>query len=266
MKHEPQPLDLTLRQRASWLAHLFKALARQHHTGMLDVLTALIPADAVVLDVGAHAGQFTKLFAALAPRGRVYAFEPSLYARSILRQVVFWHRLKHVEVVAAGLADAAGDADLVTPIKASGAIGFGLAHLGGDASGDARRDRVEVATLDRFAAARGLARIDFIKADIQGSEIRLLRGGAETLARFRPAVLLELTADDLRRAGADAAEAWQRFDRLAYRAFRWEPTADRPLWPAPAPAGDGDYLFADAQILPLLAPFIADLIARPPHA
>jgi len=228
MKRGPRPLDLTLRQRVSCLAHLFKALARQHHAGMLDVLTALIPADGVVLDVGAHAGQFTKLFAGLTPRGRVYAFEPSSYARSILRQVVRWHRLAQVEVVATALADTAGAADLITPIKASGAVGFGLALLGA-AAGDARRDRVDVATLDGFAAARELARIDFIKADIQGSEIRLLRGGAETLARFRPAVLLELTADDLGRAGADATEAWQRFGVLGFAAFRWEPTADRPL-------------------------------------
>jgi FkbM family methyltransferase len=266
MEREPRPLDLPLRQRLSWFAHLFKALFRQHHTGMLDVLTALIPADAVVLDVGAHAGQFTKLFAGLAPRGRVYAFEPSRYARSILHYVLVWHRLRHVEVVAAALADAPGGADLVTPIKASGALGFGLAHLGAAAGRSARHDRVEVSTLDAFAAARGLARIDFIKADIQGSEIRLLRGGAEALARYRPAVLLEIAADDLQRSRSDAAEAWQRFDDLAYRAFRWNPLADRPLWPAPAPAGDGDYLFADAAILPLLAPFIADGIARPPEA
>jgi len=85
-KGPPQSADIPLdaRQRASWLAHLWKACARQHHTG-LGQSSRPHPADAVGhRSSAAHAGQFSKLFARMAPRGRVYAFEPSAYARSVL--------------------------------------------------------------------------------------------------------------------------------------------------------------------------------------
>jgi hypothetical protein len=42
---------------AGFFAHLFKAVCKQHHRELLPLLRPLIPADAVVLDVGAHAGQ-----------------------------------------------------------------------------------------------------------------------------------------------------------------------------------------------------------------
>ena len=66
----------TLRQRLDWLRHLGVACFQQHHTELTPVFRPLIAPDAVVIDVGAHAGQFSKLFAGLAPQGRVYAFEP----------------------------------------------------------------------------------------------------------------------------------------------------------------------------------------------
>jgi len=56
-------MRLTLRQRASWTAHLFKAVTQQHHLDLQGLFKPFVPEDAVVLDVGAHAGQFSKLFA-----------------------------------------------------------------------------------------------------------------------------------------------------------------------------------------------------------
>ena len=56
-------MQLTLRQRASWSAHLFKAITQQHHRALTTLFAPYVPADAIVLDIGAHAGQFSKLFA-----------------------------------------------------------------------------------------------------------------------------------------------------------------------------------------------------------
>jgi len=77
-------MRLIPRQRASWLAHVFKAATQQHHRELRALFAPHIPTDGVIVDVGAHAGQFSKLFAAMAPRGHVFAFEPSAYARSVM--------------------------------------------------------------------------------------------------------------------------------------------------------------------------------------
>ena len=46
-------------------------------------------------------------------------------------------------------------------------------------------------TIDCVVETLGLDRLDFIKADIEGWELRLLRGSERTLKRFRPRLLLE---------------------------------------------------------------------------
>ena len=63
---------LSFRQYLTYLAHQYKAVAKQHHGEMLPLFARHIGRDSVVLDVGAHAGQFCKLFAGLAPEGKVF--------------------------------------------------------------------------------------------------------------------------------------------------------------------------------------------------
>jgi hypothetical protein len=44
---------------------------------------------------------------------------------------------------------------------------------------------VPVRTLDSWAAAEGISKVDFIWADVQGAEIDVIEGGQETLSRTR---------------------------------------------------------------------------------
>ena len=231
-------MRLTPRQRASWLAHLFKAVIQQHHRELAPVLAPYIPADAVVLDVGAHAGQFSKLFAALAPQGRVYAFEPSPYARTILAPALAVGGRGRVEIVPAGLSDQPGELVLHTPIKRRGSLGFGTAHLGGADAAPGVDQMVPLTTLDAFAEARGLARLDFIKMDIEGWEARALAGGRRTLARFLPVLFLEVDAAMLARAGDDPESLFRWLGELGYSAWR-----SPAMTPVDAYEGVGDYLF-----------------------
>lgn len=231
-------MRLTPTQRASWLAHVFKAVTQQHHRALIPLFAPLIPADAVVLDVGAHAGQFAKLFARLAPRGRVYAFEPSAYARSVLGPALAVGGKGRVEVVPMGLSDKAGDQVLHTPVKRRGGLGFGIAHLGGEPSGAGVDQTIALTTLDRFVEARGLARLDLIKLDIEGWELRALRGGQRALERFGPALYVEVDDAMLARAGDSAEGLFAWLAQLGYAARSAPDLAPAPRW-----SGPGDYLF-----------------------
>ena len=189
---QPGP-RLSFRQRLTWAAHFFKALAYQYHRDFGERVAGLIPSDAVIVDVGAHSGQFAKLFARLAPKGRVYAFEPGAYALSILRPVLRLRGFRNVVVVPLGLSDRPGSETLSLPLKKRGSVGFGLAHIGAEISGRTTIvQQIALTTLDAFAAEQGLARLDFIKVDIEGWEPHFLRGAAATLARFRPVVMIEV--------------------------------------------------------------------------
>ena len=234
-------VHLSFRQRLTFCAHLFKAVAKQHHRELVPLLERHISVDAVVVDAGAHAGQLTKLFARIARRGQVHAFEPSSYARAVLERVVRWRALANVEVHAVGLSDAPGEAVLRIPVKPSGSLGFGLSNLG-PATHDrpSREETVPLTTLDTFAAERRLHRLDFIKADLEGWEGRLLAGASVALDKYRPTLMLEVVAAHLARAGDEPADLWRLLAPLGYAAYRL-PALD----PVEAFAGDGDYLFVN---------------------
>ena len=237
-------MRLTTRQRASWLAHLFKAATQQHHNDLRGMFAPHVPLDGVIVDVGAHAGQFSKLFARMAPSGHVYAFEPSAYARSIMLPALRFNRIRNVTLTSAGLSDTAGALTLHTPLKRSSALGYGIAHLGPDGTGGATLDQiVDLTTLDTFAAQKEFRRLDLIKADIEGWEMRALKGGQHTLTRFRPTLYLEIDGALLARAGDSPGALFDWLGALGYRGFS---TPD--LRPAPRWAGPGDYLFTTVQL------------------
>src|SRR5262249_19058039 len=181
------------RLSGSAIAHLFKAATQQHHRALASTVARLVPPAAVVFDVGAHAGQYTKLFASAAAQGQVYAVEPGSYARSILRTAVWLHRLDNVAVLPMALGATPGLATLTMPVKGRGSFGFGLAHLGapGDRWHKVAQELVALTTLDAVVAALDLDHVDFIKADIEGWELRLLHGSADTLRRLSPRAMPE---------------------------------------------------------------------------
>ncbi|HXP30433.1 MAG TPA: FkbM family methyltransferase [Stellaceae bacterium] len=243
----PRARYFRARLTPGFAAHLFKAVFKQHHRELLPLLRPLIAEDAVIFDVGAHAGQFAKLFARLAPKGMVFAFEPGSYARAILRTAVRLNRLGNVAILPLALGERCGVAMLSVPVKRSGSYGFGLSHLGrDDGARPVEVEAVAVATLDAVADALALERLDFIKADIEGFELRLLRGAAATLRRLKPALLLEMNAAHLARAGDTLDEAWRFLLELGYQPYE----AGTSAKPAPITAlREGDVLW-----LPLAFP------------
>lgn len=253
--HQPT----SLRQRATWLAHMYKAVAKQYHRDALAFLRPLVPQDGVVIDVGAHSGQFAKLFSSLTPQGHVYAFEPSPYALSILKPTLALRCTNNVTVVEAGLSTEEGLQTLHIPIKKRGTLGFGLAHLGDDASGRAVQSHsIRLTTLDHFAAAQQLTRLDFIKADIEGWELQMLRGGLQTIARLRPSMLLEISPHQLVRANAAPADIFNLLLPMGYVAYFTDEHAGYALRPVTAFDQTGDYVFVPSEKADRLS-------APPPH-
>jgi FkbM family methyltransferase len=56
--------------------------------------------------------------------------------------------------------------------------------------GSHAEEKVPLTTIDKLAAELRLDRVDFIKMDIEGAEVRALNGGRATIARFHPRMAL----------------------------------------------------------------------------
>lgn len=241
-------MKLTFRAKLTYIAHLVKGVTKQYHVWMIFLLRKFICNDSIILDIGGHSGQYAKLFARLAPKGKVYSFEPGSYPRSILKLSVRLNRLHNVVVIGKGLGFEPGMLSLVTPLKDNGVFRFGLAHMGTKEDFNSTEiEKVPVTSIDKFAVEFGLRSLDFIKIDVEGWEAQILRGGRETIRRYRPTLLVELVASQLSRTGDDLEAIWALLLSWGYNPYVNE--SDRRLVYHPDPR-DGDTFWVHDRFIP----------------
>ena len=82
---------------------------------------------------------------------------------------------------------------------------------------------VAMTTLDFFVKDNGIPRVDFIKVDIEGYELRFLGGASETLRQFHPFLQIEINPDALAGFGTTEEDLESRLRALDYDLFdyRW---------------------------------------------
>jgi FkbM family methyltransferase len=158
-------------------------------------LKTLLTPGCVFFDVGANFGYYSLTVAqSLKGNCRVQAFEPNPRTRDrLLWNVAANAMSKVVTVQPVALSDCAGTATLIVRGDNSGA-----ARLGTDSPGVS----VNVTSLDLFCLEQSIDRIDVIKIDVEGYEVKVLRGALEILERVKPALIVEFWPPGLSRAAA----------------------------------------------------------------
>ena len=164
----------------------------------------------VILDIGANFGYYAcQLATSLDKNCVIYAFEPVPSNHERLLKNIALNRLEGcIRPVKFGLSDSDGSASMtINPANT------GAAHITGKA-GD-----IPLTTLDHFCASEGIARVDFIKIDVEGFEVSVLRGGEETIKSSRPVILIELNPTTLRRVGLSARDVVDMLKGFGYSLY-----------------------------------------------
>jgi FkbM family methyltransferase len=173
------------------------------------VAEEFVRAGDVVLDIGARWGTYTSLLArAVGPTGLVHAFEPNRRHSRALRSIA--RAAGNVRVHSFALSNEAGGAALHIPLVGD-RPSDGLASLDRPI-GPHRTVQIERRRLDDLE----FERIDFIKCDVEGHELAVLRGGEATLRRLRPPVLVEI---EQRHPGADVELTLEYLEDLGYSGY-----------------------------------------------
>ena len=154
---------------------------------VLRAVTSAVKPGMRIVDVGAHIGYYTLLFAKCAgPSGRVVSFEPLPANFASLQKNVRLNRLQNVETFPEAVFSHTKGIIIHVP---SGSANPGEASI--NSSAGARQLTVESTTLDFFCASSSF-KPDFVKIDVEGAEYDVLIGGQEVIAQFRPKLLIEL--------------------------------------------------------------------------
>lgn len=140
-----------------------------------------------VIDAGACFGDTALAFAVAAgPTGRVYSFDllPA-HLRIIAENLAMNPQLEpRVKAIGVGLDGRSNTLPASVAASASDGKIDPAAQLG---DGD-----FPLRSIDDLVASGEVERVDFIKMDIEGSELAALQGGEQSLRRFRPKLAISL--------------------------------------------------------------------------
>jgi FkbM family methyltransferase len=161
-------------------------MATNGERALLQKLPALFAGGPVVVfDVGANLGEWTRQArTGLDVGSTVYAFEP---IRDIFSRLEA-HRADlgpgpRVVCVNAAMSDADGEAEI--QVYGGGASGFHQRDLPGSQGLEVPRERVRCMRGDTFCREGSIERIGFLKIDVEGHELAVLRGFERMLAARR---------------------------------------------------------------------------------
>jgi FkbM family methyltransferase len=175
------------------------AIQRSHARGTfyepdeLAIIGQWFKPGTVFCDIGANIGNHTIYALKILGAARSILFEPNPDAIEILRSNIYLNGLQELADMTSlgvGLSDVAASGMSIKVRKRN--MGGGRIVAGG---GDVQTVRGD----DALAGKQ----VDFIKIDIEGMELRALAGLAETIARCRPTMFIEVD-----NVNSDAFFAW----------------------------------------------------------
>jgi len=146
-----------------------------------------------VLDIGAHHGLYTLLASKrVGPNGRIFCFEPSTRERNALLQHLRLNRCKNVTVESLAVGSENTDAQLFV-VEGVQTGCNSLRKPAEDVSGTLNPLTVQVVKLDDWLAGREIEKVDFLKLDVEGGELEVLKGALSlTSGNARPIILVEV--------------------------------------------------------------------------
>lgn len=153
-----------------------------------------------IFDIGANVGYYTILFSQLAPKGRVFAFEPTTTA-AMLRANLEHNNVENAEVheIALGLATGSREDKIYRLWGSEGEV-----------------QTYPFYRLDDFIEQHPIQRLDCMKVDVDSFDFEVLRGAERTLLKHGPTIVVELN-HALERRQQSVAEALAWLSERGYR-------------------------------------------------
>lgn len=177
-----------------------------HAHQFLEQFKHLVPVGGTVVDCGTSIGDHTVTYASwVGGEGKVLGFEanPDAAECAALNLTIY----PHAQIHNVGLSDHYG----VSGIAIDPNVGASMLS----ATPAENVVHVKLAPLDSFI--NEVNRCDFMKVDIEGSEVSMLYGARDFISRYHPAILMEINKRCLLAQGSEPQDIFDYFDGIGYK-------------------------------------------------
>ena len=157
---------------------------------------------ATFMDVGAHIGYYSlKAAGMVGPHGHIIAIEPNPQTLPVLRGNIEASDARAVSVWPVACAASESTLQLyAAPESNTGQSSLSKENASQDSAATGSYS-VPAKPLDAIVKEAKLDRVDVIKIDVEGAEFEVLKGATQTLADYRPVLIVELLPDQLKAMG-----------------------------------------------------------------
>lgn len=149
-----------------------------------------VSANEVFVDAGAHIGWYSLPLSGVFEK--CYAFEPSDFQYELLCQNITGNRISNVKSMKFGLGSSCEEKEFYITGKSGGTNTF---MKNSYSENPMSTCKVQIRDLDSFKYEN----VSFIKIDVEGWELEVLKGSLETINQSTPEMLIEVWEDTKRR-------------------------------------------------------------------
>lgn len=139
----------------------------------------------IIFDIGANIGNHSLFFSLVAKAKMVYAFEPVNDTYNILTQNI---KLNGLQNTVKTFDIALGSSQSKAKVDHYSIQNIGGTSIKEDAEGDIQIDK-----LDNYCS---MEKVDFVKIDVEGFEINVIKGGLEFFHKYKPLILIEVSPEN----------------------------------------------------------------------
>jgi FkbM family methyltransferase len=183
------------------------------------MIKRLLQSGGVAMDVGANIGCHTLIMAAqVGPRGKVVAFEPCPDIFGRLQDNIFLNNFNNVILLPWALSNISGELPLHLPRRDVFNRGTASLYFSDDWHGE-NKVLVPVKTIDEVVADEKLERLDLLKIDTEGNELKVMMGGEDSIKEYRPYIIFEYSINGWESSGYVLDNGYELLTRLNYSLY-----------------------------------------------
>lgn len=187
-----------------------------YEKNIVQVWESLIQENCTVLDIGANAGYYSLVAAKRAKQ--VYAFEPSPAIRQQLEKNIAINGIKNISVEPYAVSNEAGKATLYVSANDNS----GMSGLQPAANFSGITETVNTIRIDEWIRSKNSPKINAIKIDVEGAELKVLEGMKQLLGKDKPPVFIEVADSLLVKYGYSSLDIYRFFENIHYVAFEMD--------------------------------------------
>ncbi|WP_353777919.1 FkbM family methyltransferase [Winogradskyella sp. 3972H.M.0a.05] len=141
--------------------------------------------DLVALDVGSNFGYLSMVWSqTLCANGSVFAFEANPHVFESFSKTKSYNNQDNLNIQNKAVGDENGSCELFISGGTSNTIAS-------ETSPEAKSVVVDMISLDGDETLMNLSKIDFIKIDVDGIELKILQGAKQLIKKFSPLIIVE---------------------------------------------------------------------------